>query len=505
MWTGRQAFERIENAIVGLHRQETELDSALASAAADAERLRRERSDAFRELARIKLDEITAQRLVDDLDAAETRAVQLLEGRRRQLESITAQREQAIIALERAEAERAEAAAALERAIDALDELRSKVADEIRSSEEWNRARAALEKATKVADAADAKAALSEAELSEKRKPYDNDPLFAYLWHIGYGTPRYRAGSFARFMDRMTARFIGFPDARLNYAMLTEIPARLREHARLQREIADERRAELLAIEQKAIAAAGEGTLSREVEEARRKLAAADEAIESRQSELRNLDQKRDALVAGVDDPAYREALQTMASADAQDQFENLVAEAKRTATEADDAIVRRIGDLNERIDRIEAEIAELRKSARAIAERRVEVERARDRFRESGYDHPDATFDNDVDLDRILRQVLGGVVTGGVLWDLLRSGFGLRYPGGRRSGGLSFPFPFPIPMPDRREDTRGGDWRRADSRGGWSPTHESWKRSRWDRDDDDDDDDHDHGHRGGWRTGGRF
>ena len=112
---------------------------------------------------------------------------------------------------------------------------------------------------------------------------------------------------------------------------------------------------------------------------------------------------------------------------------------------------------------------------------------------------------DNDVDLDRILRQVLGGVVTGGVLWDLLRSGFGLRYPGGRRSGGLSFPFPFPIPMPDRREDTRGGDWRRADSRGGWSPTHESWKRSRWDRDDDDDDDDHDHGHRGGWRTGGRF
>jgi len=47
MWTGRQAFERIEKAIMNLHRQETELDSALASATAEAERLRKERNAAF--------------------------------------------------------------------------------------------------------------------------------------------------------------------------------------------------------------------------------------------------------------------------------------------------------------------------------------------------------------------------------------------------------------------------------------------------------------------------
>src|SRR5690606_10640833 len=144
MWTGRQAFERIESAIVGLHRQETELDSALASAAADAERLRRERGDAFRELARIKLDEITAQRLVEDLDAAEARASRLLESRRRQLESAAAERQEALAALEHAEAERSPAAAALESAIYALDELRAHVAGEIKSSEDWTRARAAL-------------------------------------------------------------------------------------------------------------------------------------------------------------------------------------------------------------------------------------------------------------------------------------------------------------------------------------------------------------------------
>lgn len=490
MWTGRQAFERIESAIVSLHRQENELDSALASATAEAERLRRERSDAFRELARIKLDEITANRLADKLDAAETRAVKLLDGRRRQLESVTSERQNALADLERAEVERSNAAAALEKAIDAVDELRARVSQEIKSSPDWIKAKAALDKAEAVAEAADAKAAQSEAELSEKRQPYDQDPLFAYLWAVGYATSRYQAGNFARFMDRMTARFIGYADARVNYAMLIEIPARLREHARLQRELAEHRRAELEEIERKALAAAGEESLARAVEEARQKLADADETVESRQAALRVIDEKRDSLIASADDATYAQALKTIAEADAQDQLETLVEEAKRTATPADDAIVRRISELNQRVDRIDAEIAELRKSARSIAERRLEVERARDRFRRSGYDHPDATFENNTDLDRILGQILGGVVTGGVLWDILREGFGVRHPRGRGGyGELSFPFPFPIPMPGRRGGPRGGDWRCPDSRGGWSPRHESWREDRRRRGDDDDDD----------------
>ena len=497
MWTGRQTFERIESAIVSLHRQETELDSALASATAEGERLRRERTDAFRELARIKLDEITAQRLVKDLDAAEARAAQLLQGRRRQLETATAERQDAVADLERAGAERSAAAAALERAIDALDELRAKVAAKIKESPDWLRAKSALDTAEAIADASDAKAAQSEAELSEKRKPYDQDPLFAYLWAIGYASPRYHGGAFARVMDRMAAKFIGFADARLNYAMLIEIPARFREHAKLQRSIADARQADLQAVEREALAAAGDEARAAAVEEARRRLADADAAVVSRQAKLQALDEERDALVAGVNDAAYSEALHTIATADAQDYFETLVTEARRTSTSADDAIVRRIGELNDRLGRLDTEVAELRKSARTIAERRVEVERARDRFRKSGYDHPDATFGNDLDLDRILGQILGGVVTSGVLWDLLRKGFGVRHPRGRPDrGGLSFPFPFPIPMPGRKAETRGGDWRRSDSGGGWY--------SR-DRDDDDDDDDDDDRRRGRFKTGGRF
>jgi hypothetical protein len=74
MWTGRQTLSSIESAIAKLHGEESQLDGALRSAVGDADRLRKERSDALRELARIKLDEMTAGKLVENLDAGERRA-----------------------------------------------------------------------------------------------------------------------------------------------------------------------------------------------------------------------------------------------------------------------------------------------------------------------------------------------------------------------------------------------------------------------------------------------
>ena len=80
-------------------------------------------------------------------------------------------------------------------------------------------------------DAAERKAAQAEADLEQKRKPYEADPLFMYLWRRGFGTPRYRAAPFVRHFDRKVARLVGFDDARRNYAVLVELPVRLREHA----------------------------------------------------------------------------------------------------------------------------------------------------------------------------------------------------------------------------------------------------------------------------------
>src|SRR5687767_15112490 len=74
--------------------------------------------------------------------------------------------------------------------------------------------------------AAERKADQAEKDLSEKQA----DPLFMYLWERGYGSPSYRAGKFARFLDRKLARLIGFDEARQNYSVLVNLPVRLREH-----------------------------------------------------------------------------------------------------------------------------------------------------------------------------------------------------------------------------------------------------------------------------------
>src|SRR5919106_4905311 len=104
MWTGRQTLASIQSTLGRLRAEEAELDAALRSAAADAQRLRKERVEALRELARIKLDELQAGRLVDDLDAAERRAQQMLAQRREKLAEVARTREEAVARLKRAEA-----------------------------------------------------------------------------------------------------------------------------------------------------------------------------------------------------------------------------------------------------------------------------------------------------------------------------------------------------------------------------------------------------------------
>ena len=469
MWTGRQTLGEIEGAIAKLHQDEGQLDTALASATAKAEQLRRDRGDAFRELARIKLGEIDAGRLVRNLDTAERRAVQILESRRLRLANANEQRTAAIAEVARAEADRNAAAAAVEQALAAVEATRLRAEKAVKTTPAWTDASKAVEAADATATAAETKAALSEDEQARKKKPYDDDPLFVYLWRNSYGTQRYQAGNIARMIDRSVADFIDFPGARANYAMLTEIPLRLREHASAQRAQCEDKRHTLADIARRAMIEAGIEPQEKVLAEARHKLAAADETAEKKRAALKAIDDDRAALVDGTGDAAYTEALQTIASADAQDDIETLRREALRTVTPDDDAMVKRVEALDAAIAQVDGELGELRRSAKDLAQRRLEVERTRDRFRSAGYDHPNVHFGNGSEIGNVLGQILEGAVRSGILWDLLRGGFGTRPSSGRPDFGQPS-FPFPFPMPGGGDGARGGEWRQPGTRGGWSP-----------------------------------
>jgi hypothetical protein len=363
------------------------------------------------------------------------------------------------------------AAAAVKAALDALDRLRAEAEARVQGSQAWLESKAARDGAEAVAAEAEKKAETSAAELGAKKKPYDEDPLFAYLWQRRFATVQYAGSNITRILDRMVAEFIGYDTSRPNYAALIEIPLRLKEHAAATRKAAAKSQAELAEIERHAMLEAGVDAKEQTLAEARHKLAVVDDTVEKKREMLRKVDEARATLVAGNSDPAYNEALTTIAATDAEDSLVKLYEKAHRTPTGADDAIVARLEAIDGKLAKTEAEIADLRLEALELSRRQSEMEEVRGKFRRVGYDHPQSTFDNDRDIGSILKNVLEGAVRSGVLWDLLRQGHrSLPTRGSTDFGMPNFPLPFPIPGGSSRE-ARGGEWRDPSSRGGWSPS----------------------------------
>src|SRR5690606_33692281 len=122
------------------------------------------------------------------------------------------------------------------------------------------------------------------------------------LWTRGFGTVRYRAWPVARLLDRWAARSIDYDAQRRNYHLLTEIPARLGEHAAKMREIAERDIEAARTLERSAAEAAGVPARTRELEAAEQRLAEADRAIEEQESQLDELIEKRARFANGEDD-----------------------------------------------------------------------------------------------------------------------------------------------------------------------------------------------------------
>lgn len=423
MISGRQALARLEDAIHVARRDEERLDAAFRQAAERSMRLRAERVDAHRRLARLKLDALTRQAVEGELDDVERRALDLVGSSRRAAEHLAERRKEAEAAVAAAEAERHERAEALEAALRAIADLRASVEARARVGAEWVAQRDRLDAQERTAEEAERKAQVAERDRVEKGRPYEEDPLFRYLWTKRFGTPEDRSGPLVRYFDRKVARLVGYDKARANYALLAEIPVRLREHAaRMREEIAAER-ARLTAVERASLVEAGIEPLETRAAEARHALEAADRALAEAQSRLSALDREHESAIGGGD-LRHREAVELLARADAQESLRRLMDEARATQTPEDDAIVRRIEEVEGQIAGAESEMERLRREVQAIGQRRAAVERERDEFRRRGYDSPWGQIGNEQVLANVLGGILAGAVQGAVLRDVLHGGY---------------------------------------------------------------------------------
>jgi hypothetical protein len=256
-----------------------------------------------------------------------------------------------------------------------------------------------------------------------------------YLWKAGWGTSAYSASFFTKFFDAKVARIAGYDDARPNYATLIDIPVRLKAHAEGLAEDLDKVRAARTAIERAALEADGIEALEKEFAAAKALVDAGNAELASHQTELTTLDASHGALVSG-DDPQLTGALDRVAQSLAATDLQTLYAQAFATPTPEDEKIVRHIDDLGKEIAAIEDEIARTREVIRQTAQRRADLEYARDRGRTSGWDRPGWTFGSEQALGQVIGGIIGGIVSSPELWNVLLGG-----------------------MRQRRQPDTGGDW----------------------------------------------
>jgi hypothetical protein len=444
MISAQQALREIEQATAAVRSQENECAGLLQTADQELARLRAARTVMLRQLAGVRLDAMQSEKIAADLASAEQQALQLIAAGKAKVDAFSARLAEAQARRAAAEAERGARAEEVAQVLGQLEALQASVEPKVRGSAEWIAQKEIADRARQIHEAADAKADRAEDERLAKGKPYLDDPLFKYLWARKFGTSEYASGFFVRFFDEKIARLIGYSGARANYAMLNEIPVRLRAHEARWRAQFEAERAKLEQIEKAGLAAAGAEALERKLEAAQAALAEADARLKSADAALFALDKERDRAVKGESQSAYAQAIGLLADADSRESVSRLYFKATKTMTAEDDAIVRQIEANDKTIAAADRRRADLIARAQVLAQRRSEIEAQRAQFYRRGYDSPMGQFSNEQAIANVLGGILQGVVQGAVLGQVLQGGFSER---GRRAdsgfgGGSGFNFP---------------------------------------------------------------
>jgi DNA repair exonuclease SbcCD ATPase subunit len=462
MLSGHDMLATIERMLDDTRRELTNVDTRLEHASGELARVRQAELGVLSVLARLRLREIERGELVETLDETGRRVAEILAQRVDAQAALGAQIGATQEALAKLEQERTAQHAAVDAAEAAVDAAEAAAQQQLAADAEY---RAVLDKAQAsdaVADLAEAKATEASADRAEKGKPYETDPLFTYLWTRGYGTSRYRAGPLTRLLDGWVARVGEFEPLRRNYFMLSELPARLDEHAKRMRALADTDVAGVRALEQKAAEGAGVPERERALDAAEEALAAFDQKIEEREAALNALVEKRGSFASGEDDLS-RQCTQLLSDTLRRERMQTLRERANRTTDNPDDdKAVDELTVIRTETPRLEEEVARYRQLHETHRERTAKLEEIRKRFKEHRYDAVTSEFVNSALIATLLGQLLSGALGVPDIWDAITKQQRHRNLGSNpRFGSGGFPRgPSPWRMPGGGGFPKGGGFR---------------------------------------------
>ena len=495
MLTGRETLKHLSTTLRTARNELERLDRELQTTSSSVAMTQRQQAQALKRLAALRLDAIRQGDVVKRIDSADYAVQKVLDRRQDSINELNERVSAADKALRSLEERREDLHDEVDVAAQVLAEREGSVQTALEADAEFQTQIDRTREADAIAVSAAEKAQVALEDRRLKGQPYEADVLFMYLWNRGYGTSEYHANPLARLLDAWVARLCNYHDARPNHWLLLEIPKRLQEHADRRRTDADDELEILRALEETAAKSGGVHTARSALTELEQRQDEIDETIAQSESELRALQTEQSQYAAG-EDTYIAECLSLFADALQRRDVLDLTQLARSTMTTEDDAIVDDLRHLREGERELQNELERNRKLHQEHLRRVQELEQVRQQFKRNRYDDLRSGFDNGDVIVTMMREVLGGALRGGALWDVLRQYQRYRDVAGAwpdfGSGG--------IPRTGRRPPAHRPTWhwpgdRRAGRRGGFklprlpkAPRRSSGKRGR-----------------GGFRTGGSF
>ncbi|MDR2688160.1 MAG: hypothetical protein LBB76_00170 [Azoarcus sp.] len=376
------------------------------------------RLNAYRTLARMRLGEITANTVVDNLNAIERKARSKFDA----FTQLRAQLQEESFALEKKIAEAEEQREAILRQIDGtraeIAAVEEKARQSLAGDADWARLVAEVRVTEQKFAAANAKAEEREKDRENKSQPYLADPLFKYLHERHYGTAEYRPGmGWIRWGDGWVAKVIQFEAARRNFAMLNALPVRLREHVENLHQI-------LLAQTKMLESKYRQTKLDQGVGPLEEKLAGQNKALENQEKTGKDLQEARarnlarhQNLVNGDDANGLNAALAIVVTSLRQEGLPALMEKALKTATPKDDEIVLELETLQKNLSQAQADFAASQNRLSAIKRQKDQYQGIEEEFRARGYD---GDFRNEEDIRLIIDDMKTAARAFGEFWKVL-------------------------------------------------------------------------------------
>ena len=435
MIPGGEVYQDIQRRIKAAEQRLEDVRANLRRVSGALEDNRTSESKDLSSLARIRFNELEGERVVRGLDSADHEVLTLLEHKRAAFEAVEqelagTQRDQMTLESQRTRY-RADLDEALARYARELEVVQKKLA----ANEAYLFQRTRTERATEQAGGAAEKATQSETDRATKGKPYEDDRLFSYLWERRYRFPEYRANLITRALDKWVAGLCGYDNAHRDYAMLLEIPVRLREHANALQAVAREQADVLVKIEDEAHEAAGLSEHQEAIEAREENLRSCDETLAGAEERMAELRVDRARFDADEDEHTLQ-AIAVLAVHMAREPIASLRDDALRSQTPADDAVVANISQLRSDRGDLEPELESHREEQAAALKSLESLEQVRGTFRKRSYDANGSVFEDGPRTSSVLGGLLRGVLVAAEVLADMKSQQRFEGPSWRGGGG---------------------------------------------------------------------